>query len=48
VGRMLVANLTEEQRNEVRQVLAGMLRERSGGGAQAVLTTELNVGVGMK
>jgi len=48
MGRMLVGNLTEEQRTEVRQVLAGMLRERSSGGPNAVLTTELNIGVGRK
>jgi ubiquinone/menaquinone biosynthesis C-methylase UbiE len=46
IGAQLVAGLTDEQVTEVRQVLDGMLRERSGGRPGAVLTTELNVGVG--
>lgn len=48
IGAMLVADLTEEQRAEVRQVLDGMLRERSGGGPDAVLNTEVNIGIGKK
>ena len=48
IGAMLVANLTEEQRAEVQQVLDGMLRERSGGGLDAVLNTEVNTGIGTK
>lgn len=48
IGAMLVADLTEEQRDEVRQVLGGMLRERSEGKGSAILTTELNVGIGTK
>lgn len=48
IGAMLVANLTEEQRAEVQQVLDGMLRERSGGGLDAVLNTEVNIGIGTK
>jgi ubiquinone/menaquinone biosynthesis C-methylase UbiE len=48
IGAMLVANLTEEQRAEVQQVLDGMLRERSGGGPDAVLNTEVNIGIGTK
>jgi SAM-dependent methyltransferase len=48
MGRMLVADLTEEQRTGIREVLAGMLRERSGGGPTAVLTTEVNIGIGTK
>jgi hypothetical protein len=45
---MLVADLTEEQRAEVRSVLDGMLRERSVGGPDAVLDTEVNIGIGTK
>jgi ubiquinone/menaquinone biosynthesis C-methylase UbiE len=48
IGAMLVADLTEEQRAEVQQVLDGMLRERTGGGPDAVLNTEVNIGIGMK
>jgi ubiquinone/menaquinone biosynthesis C-methylase UbiE len=48
IGAMLVADLTEEQRAEVQKVLDGMLRERSGGGPDAVLNTEVNIGIGMK
>jgi ubiquinone/menaquinone biosynthesis C-methylase UbiE len=48
IGAMLVADLTEEQRAEVQQVLDGMLRERSGGGPDAVLNTEVNIGIGTK
>ena len=48
VGRMLVANLTDEQRSEVKAGLDGALRERSGGGGPAVLTTDVNIGVGTR
>ncbi len=48
IGAMLVADLTEEQRAEVQQVLDGMLRERSEGGPDAVLNTEVNIGIGTK
>jgi SAM-dependent methyltransferase len=45
---MLVANLTDEQRADIIQVLDGMVRERSGGNSPAVLTAPLNIGVGTK
>lgn len=48
IGAGLVADLTAEQTADVRQVLDGMLRERSGGAPGATLTAEMNVGVGMK
>jgi hypothetical protein len=32
----------------VRQVLDGMLRERSGGGPDAVLHADINLGIGTK
>jgi hypothetical protein len=44
---MLVADLTEEQRAEVRQVLDGMLRERSWGGP-AALNNQVHIGIGTK
>jgi ubiquinone/menaquinone biosynthesis C-methylase UbiE len=45
---MLVADLTEEQQVRLRQVLDGMLRERSGGNGPAVLTNPVNIGIGTK
>jgi ubiquinone/menaquinone biosynthesis C-methylase UbiE len=48
IAGMLVSDLTGEQRDTVRQVLDGMLRERSGGHGPAVLTAPLNIGVGRK
>ncbi len=45
---MLVADLTDEQRADIIQVLDGMVRERSGGNGTAVLTAPLNIGVGTK
>lgn len=43
----LVADLTEEQTAEVRQVMDDMLRERSGGGP-AVLNNQMHIGIGTK
>jgi ubiquinone/menaquinone biosynthesis C-methylase UbiE len=48
VGRMLVADLTDEQGGDVRRVLDGMLRERSGGTGPAVLTNPVHIAVGVK
>ena len=48
IGAELVAQLTDEQRTKVCQVLHGMLRDRSGGRPGATLHTELNVGTGTK
>jgi len=45
---MLVADLDEEQRATIRQILDGMLREHSGGEEPAVLTNTVNVGIGTK
>jgi len=44
----LVAELTDEQRTDIIRVLDGMIRERSGGTGQTVLTAPLNIGVGTK
>lgn len=46
LGAAMVADLTDEQLAEVRRVLDGMLRERSGGAREAVLHIAINVGVG--
>lgn len=48
LGHMLVADLSDEQRRDVLEVVDGMLRERSGAGPTAVLTTEVNIGIGTK
>jgi ubiquinone/menaquinone biosynthesis C-methylase UbiE len=45
---LLVADLTEEQRARLRQVLDGMLRERADGNGRAVLANAVNVGIGTK
>jgi ubiquinone/menaquinone biosynthesis C-methylase UbiE len=45
---MLVGDLAEGQRTRLRQVLDGMLRERAGASARAVLTNVVNVGIGTK
>jgi ubiquinone/menaquinone biosynthesis C-methylase UbiE len=48
IAGMLVAGLTEEDKADVRTVLDGMLRERSGGHGAAVLTNPVHIGVGTK
>ena len=48
IAGMLVADLTEEEKADVRTVLDGMLRERSGGDGAAVLTNPVHIGVGTK
>ena len=45
---MLVADLSEEQRTAVREILAGMLRERSDGNGTAILNVDVNIGVASK
>lgn len=44
----LTRDLTSEQRTDVKQVLEGMFRERSGGAPNAVISTEMNIGIGFK
>ncbi|MFW6079012.1 MAG: class I SAM-dependent methyltransferase [Gemmatimonadota bacterium] len=46
IGAAIVAKLTDVQRETVRDVLDGMLRERAGGASAAILTNGVNVGVG--
>lgn len=48
MAKRLVADLTEEQRSAVHQVLDGMLRERSTGAGPAILTNLVNIGIGTK
>ena len=45
---MLVADLTEDQRARLRQVLDGILRERAGANGRAVLENAVNIGIGTK
>ena len=48
IGRMLVADLSEPQRTEVRRKLDEMLRERAGGAGTARLTNPINIGIGTR
>ena len=48
IAGMLVADLTEAEKADVRTVLDGMLRERSGGDGAAVLTNPVHIGIGTK
>jgi ubiquinone/menaquinone biosynthesis C-methylase UbiE len=48
IAGMVVGDLTEEQRATIRQVLDGMLRERSGGNGRVVLSNRVNIGIGTK
>jgi hypothetical protein len=48
IAGMLVADLSDDQRARVRQVLDGMLRERAGANGRAVLTNAVNIGIGTK
>lgn len=48
IAGSLTAGLTAEQTTEATQTLDGMLRERSGGGPGATLTSEMNIGIGTK
>jgi hypothetical protein len=45
---MLVADLSEDQRTNLRQVLDGMLRERSGANGRTELKNAVNIGLGTK
>lgn len=48
IGAGLFASLDGNQRAEVLEVLEGMLRERADGADTALLTTQMNLGVGTK
>lgn len=45
---MLVADLSEEQRERLRQILDGMVRERALANGRAILTNVVNIGIGTK
>ena len=45
---LLVADLGENQRARLREVLDGMVRERAGANGRAVLTNAVNIGIGTK
>ena len=48
ISGLVVADLSENERSRVRQVLDGMLRERSDANGRAVLSNAVNIGVGVK
>ena len=48
IADVILGDLTDGQRETVRQVLDGMLRERAGGHGSAVLSAPLNIGIGTK
>jgi hypothetical protein len=45
IAGMMVADLSEDQRARLRQVLDGMVRELAGANGRAVLTNAVNIGV---
>jgi ubiquinone/menaquinone biosynthesis C-methylase UbiE len=45
---MLVADLSEDQRTRLRQVLDSLVRERAGASGRAVLANAVNIGIGTK
>ncbi|HET9736786.1 MAG TPA: class I SAM-dependent methyltransferase [Solirubrobacteraceae bacterium] len=48
IAEMLVGDLTDQQRDTMRQVLGGMLRERAGSDGNAVLENAVHIGIGTK
>jgi ubiquinone/menaquinone biosynthesis C-methylase UbiE len=48
IVEMVIGDLSDEQRATVRQVLDGMLRERAGAEARAVITNPVHIGIGTK
>jgi len=48
IGRMLVADLTDEQRAGVLQALDDQMQTLSGGGGPAIVTNPVNIGIGTK
>lgn len=48
IAEMVVLDLTDQQRDTMRQVLDGMLRERTGRNGKAVLTNTVHIGIGTK
>ena len=48
IVEMLVGDLTDQQRDTIRQVFGGMLRERAGSDGKAVLENVVHIGIGTK
>jgi ubiquinone/menaquinone biosynthesis C-methylase UbiE len=48
IAEMMVGDLTDQQRDTMRQVLGGMLLERAGGSGKAVLENAVHIGIGTK
>ena len=48
IAEMLVGDLTDQQRDTMRQVLGGMLRERADSSGKAVLENAVHIGIGTK
>lgn len=48
IAEMVVGDLTDQQRDTLRQVLGGMLRERAGDNGKAILTNTVHIGIGTK
>ena len=48
IGRMIVSDLSEDQRSSVRRVLDDMLRGRANGSGSARLTNPINIGIGTR
>jgi ubiquinone/menaquinone biosynthesis C-methylase UbiE len=45
---MLVADLSDKQRSTLREILDGMLRERTGASGRSIISNAVNIGVGFK
>jgi hypothetical protein len=45
---MVVADLDDDERARLRQILDGMLRERAGADGRTVLSNAVNIGIGTK
>jgi ubiquinone/menaquinone biosynthesis C-methylase UbiE len=48
IADMVVGDLTDQQRDTMRQVLGGMLRERAAGDGRAVLENVVHIGIGTR
>jgi ubiquinone/menaquinone biosynthesis C-methylase UbiE len=48
ISDVILADLSEDQRARLREVLDGMLRERAGGDGRTVLASAVNIGAGRK
>ncbi len=48
ISGLVVADLSEDERARLRQVLDGMVRERAGANGRAVLRNAVNIGIGTK